>query len=135
MQFLCLIKTAHINTYKIMATITDISQLNPEGIYTYANYLTWRFEQTVELINGKIWRMSPAPKTNHQRIARNLNGIFYNCSIKRNREKPTKIFLRWCSPICALFAIKKKLTNAVAWERPIWLWKFSQEEIQEKKCA
>ena len=61
-----------------MSTITNISQLNPNRIYTYADYLTWQFEQTVELIKGKIWKMSPAPKTRHQRISFKLSGVFYN---------------------------------------------------------
>lgn len=61
-----------------MSYITNISELNPKEVYSYADYLTWRFEQTVELIKGKIWRMSPAPKTVHQRISFKLSGIFYN---------------------------------------------------------
>jgi len=59
-----------------MATITNISQLNPDAKYSYADYLTWRFENAVELIKGKIWRLSPAPRTRHQRISRNLNESF-----------------------------------------------------------
>lgn len=36
--------------------------------YTYADYLTWRFKERVELILGKIFRMSPAPSSQHQKI-------------------------------------------------------------------
>lgn len=46
--------------------ITDISQLDPNGTYTYADYLKWQFDESVELIKGKIYRMSPAPKRAHQ---------------------------------------------------------------------
>ncbi|QDK78910.1 Uma2 family endonuclease [Spirosoma sp. KCTC 42546] len=46
--------------------ITDISQLDPNGTYTYADYLKWQFEESVELIKGKLYRMSPAPKRVHQ---------------------------------------------------------------------
>ena len=46
--------------------ITDISQLDPNGIYTYADYLHWRFGESVELIKGKLYQMSPAPKRSHQ---------------------------------------------------------------------
>ncbi len=53
--------------------ITDISQLDMNGTYSYADYLTWRFEEMVELIKGKISRMSPAPRTSHQRISWNLS--------------------------------------------------------------
>ncbi len=52
-----------------MAVITDISQLDPDKHYTYADYLTWKFDETVELIKGKILKMSPAPRTRHQRIS------------------------------------------------------------------
>lgn len=51
--------------------ITDISHLNPLGLYTYADYLTWQFEQTVELIKGAIAKMA-APNRKHQAISRNL---------------------------------------------------------------
>jgi Uma2 family endonuclease len=59
-----------------MAVITDISQLDPGKDYTYADYLTWKFDEAVELIKGKILKMSPAPRTRHQRILRNLNILF-----------------------------------------------------------
>lgn len=48
--------------------ITDINQLDFDKSYTYADYLTWQFRERVELIRGKIFRMSPAPGTDHQRI-------------------------------------------------------------------
>lgn len=46
--------------------ITDISQLDPNGTYTYADYLKWQFNESVELIKGKLHRISPAPKRAHQ---------------------------------------------------------------------
>ena len=58
--------------------ITNISQLDLNKTYSYADYLTWQFEQYVELIKGKIWKMSPAPRTKHQRVSLNLSGLFYN---------------------------------------------------------
>lgn len=57
-------------------TITSIDQLDPNGVYSYADYLTWKFEETVELIKGKIFRMA-APARRHQAISRELNGLFY----------------------------------------------------------
>jgi Uma2 family endonuclease len=57
-----------------MATvITDISQLDPNGTYTYADYLTWRFDEMVELIKGKIYKMSPAPLRRHQMISQKID--------------------------------------------------------------
>lgn len=42
------------------------------GNYTYADYLLWTIEERFELIKGKVFKMSPAPNTAHQRIAGNL---------------------------------------------------------------
>lgn len=55
-----------------MAQITQLSQLDMDGTYSYADYLTWQLEETVELIRGKIMLMAPAPNLKHQRISRNL---------------------------------------------------------------
>lgn len=55
-----------------MANITELSQLDLNQTYSYADYLTWRLRDAVELIKGKIMLMSPAPNVSHQRIERNL---------------------------------------------------------------
>ena len=49
--------------------ITSIDQLDFSKQYTYADYLTWKFDERVELIRGWISRMSPAPLVNHQRVS------------------------------------------------------------------
>jgi len=54
--------------------ITRFQQLDLSGYYTYTDYLTWRFKERVELIKGMIFRMSPAPNLNHQRISIKLVG-------------------------------------------------------------
>ena len=51
------------------SVITNIKQLDPKGSYTYADYLLWQFSERVELIKGKIFKMSPAPSRNHQGIS------------------------------------------------------------------
>lgn len=55
-----------------MTKITELSQLDLNATYSYADYLTWQLEETVELIRGKIMAMSPAPNLKHQRISRNM---------------------------------------------------------------
>lgn len=60
-----------------MAKITHLSQLDLNKTYSYADYLTWQFNETVELIKGKIMLMSPAPNVLHQSISGNLHGICY----------------------------------------------------------
>ena len=61
-----------------MATITDLTQLDLDKQYTYADYLKWQFSERVELIKGFIKKMSPAPNRVHQTISTNLSGMFYN---------------------------------------------------------
>ncbi|GAB6141661.1 Uma2 family endonuclease [Methylosoma difficile] len=55
-----------------MTAITQLSQLDLDATYSYADYLTWQLEETVELIRGKIRLMAPAPNLKHQRISRKL---------------------------------------------------------------
>lgn len=52
-------------------SIDDISLLEPEAIYSYADYLRWQFEDRVELIKGKLFKMS-APNRMHQVASRNI---------------------------------------------------------------
>lgn len=56
-----------------MPIITELSQLDLNKTYSYADYLTWQFNEAVELIKGKIMVMSPAPNVNHQAISMNLS--------------------------------------------------------------
>ena len=46
-----------------------IEEPDLSGRYTYADYLTWRMDEMVELIQGKIYKMSPAPGSVHQKIS------------------------------------------------------------------
>ena len=55
-----------------MKPITDISQLDFNKQYTYADYLTWQFSERVELIKGWIYMMSPAPKRIRQEMSRRI---------------------------------------------------------------
>ena len=52
--------------------ITDINQLDVNKSYTYADYMLWQFSERVELIKGKIFKMSPAPRRIHQDVSRNI---------------------------------------------------------------
>jgi Uma2 family endonuclease len=62
-----------------MATIiTDINDLDLSKSYTYADYLTWNFQERLEILKGRIFKMSPAPSRKHQEISIELTGIFYN---------------------------------------------------------
>jgi len=50
----------------------SIDDLDFSKTYTYADYLLWSFEERLELIKGKIFKMSPAPSNTHQEIALNI---------------------------------------------------------------
>ncbi len=58
--------------------INDINLLDLSKKYSFADYLTWTFSERLELLKGKIWKMSPAPNTSHQKISREFFGVFYN---------------------------------------------------------
>ena len=66
--------------------ITNIKQLNLHGSYTYADYLLWHFKERVELIRGKILKMSPAPSRKHQDVswvlARVIDRVFNKSTCK-----------------------------------------------------
>lgn len=70
------------------ATITDISQLDPNGIYSYADYLTWQFQERIELVKGRVLRMSPAPGVRHQRL---VGGLHLELAT-HFRKKPCQVF-------------------------------------------
>ncbi len=54
-----------------MPVIKNLSQLDPNGVYTYADYLSWKIEQALELIKGKIFKMA-APSRKHQDVSREI---------------------------------------------------------------
>ena len=56
-----------------MSEVLKFEDLNLEGTYTYADYLLWKFQERLELIKGKIFKMSPAPSRKHQKISFNIN--------------------------------------------------------------
>ncbi len=51
----------------------ELADLDLNSTYTYADYLKWTFKERVELIKGKIFEMSPAPSSNHQRLSSRLH--------------------------------------------------------------
>jgi Uma2 family endonuclease len=83
--------------------ITTIDQLDLSKTYSYADYLTWKFEEQLELIKGKIFKMSPAPRTNHQRISRKLT----NNLLTVLKNKPCELFY---APFDVRLLDKKKST-------------------------
>lgn len=63
--------------------ITSLDQLDPNGTYSYADYLTWQFTELVELLRGKIMRRMSAPTDRHQAIVGDLFGAIHSY-LRRN---------------------------------------------------
>ncbi|MES2616438.1 MAG: Uma2 family endonuclease [Bacteroidota bacterium] len=63
---------------EVNESILEYAQLDLDGTYTYTDYLRWQFKERVELIKGKIRKMSPTPSILHQKISYNITGILYN---------------------------------------------------------
>jgi Uma2 family endonuclease len=47
-------------------------------LYSYADYLTWNFDEMVELIKGRMFKMNAAPKRIHQKISGKVFVKLYN---------------------------------------------------------
>nr|WP_240049200.1 Uma2 family endonuclease [Mucilaginibacter psychrotolerans] len=66
----------------------QLSDLDINKTYTYADYLKWTFDERLELIKGKIFKMSPAPGSVHQIIF----GAVFNSLYNHLKGKPCKVF-------------------------------------------
>ena len=67
-------------------SIKKFNQLNINKLYTYSDYLAWKFKERVELIKGKVFKMA-APSSQHQFISSDLHIIFG----KFFENKPCKV--------------------------------------------
>ncbi len=56
----------------------EFADLDLNKIYTYADYYKWKFEERVELIKGRIFKMSPAPNRRHQEVSAFIHVAIYN---------------------------------------------------------
>jgi len=116
--------------------ITNINQLDLDKIYSYADYLTWKFQDRLELIKGRIYKMNPTPSTFHQKVASNLHGILWNefknhpCKLfsapfdvrllDKKSQHQIKMFLPWCNPIYVLSVMKISWMPELLLALPIW---------------
>ena len=66
----------------------QLSDLDLNKTYTYADYLRWTFDERLELIKGKIFKMSPAPGSVHQLISGAVVNELYNYL----KGKPCRVF-------------------------------------------
>ncbi len=66
----------------------ELSDLDLSKTYSYADYLKWTFEDRLELIKGRIFQMTPAPASVHQRISWIISGEIYHYL----KNKPCQAF-------------------------------------------
>jgi len=133
--------------------ITDINQLDLTKQYTYADYLTWQFDERLELIRGWINKMSPAPMRLHQELSGNLHfqiySFFANYSCKVyaapfdvrliNKLKPTnnQSILSVVQPDITVICDLNKLDERGCLGSPDWIIEIlstgnSKKEMKEK---
>jgi Uma2 family endonuclease len=70
-------------------TVSSFNDIDLTLTYSYAHYLNWLFDDRVELVKGKVLKMSPAPSRVHQEV---LRGIFLSLGsfLKNN---PCKMYV------------------------------------------
>ncbi len=67
---------------------TVVEEPQSEFGFSYEDYLTWKFKERIELIKGKIFKMSPGPAVTHQKISINLVSFF----VKNRKPAPCQLF-------------------------------------------
>ncbi len=83
--------------------------LDPNGRYTYKDYLSWPDEFRCELINGIIYDMCVAPRRSHQDVSRNLVEIF----IAYFKGKPCKMYFAPFDVILTAFGDRESDSDTV----------------------
>lgn len=63
-------------------------QILDQPIYTYYDYLTWPEDRSCELIDGRIFSMTPAPSLDHQTVVVELSTQI----ALHLRDKPCRVF-------------------------------------------
>lgn len=119
--------------------ITSLDQLSMDGVYTYADYLNWRLEERVELIKGRIFKMSPAPSRRHQRTSIALSSIIfdflreYQCEVysapfdvrlidsKKKKKKPNQEIYSVVQPDICVICDPEKLDDRGCIGAPDWI--------------
>ncbi len=108
--------------------VTRLSDLDPDGSYTYADYLVWQFQERVELIRGRIFRMSPAPNLMHQRISQSLNFLL----LSHFRQRPCQVF---AAPFDVRLPVSRKKGQDTTVVQPDLCVVCDENKLDEQGCA
>lgn len=68
--------------------VNSFNDIDASLTYSYANYLTWLFDERVELIKGQVFKMSPAPSPYHQQISVRISSELFVFL----KNKPCKVY-------------------------------------------
>ncbi len=68
--------------------MNEVFNLDIEKKYSYADYVNWNFAERIELIRGRIFKMSPSPMARHQITVQNIDGLVWSYL----RGKPCRVF-------------------------------------------
>lgn len=105
----------------------EFADLDLTKTYTYADYLQWQFDERLELIKGKIFKMSPAPGSAHQR----LSGIIFYELYGFLKQKPCQVFSAPFDVRLSRTVNDKKITTVV---QPDVCVICDPEKIDERGC-
>ncbi|MFN4082649.1 MAG: Uma2 family endonuclease [Bacteroidia bacterium] len=111
---------------KVEEPIVAYEQLSEDKLYTYFDYLKWQFKERVELIKGRIFKMSPAPATVHQKIIFSISGLLYNI-FKKNK---CKVFI---APFDVRLNVKNEVKDTTVVQPDICII-CDESKIDEKGC-
>lgn len=59
---------SNVATHSSDEKVYSFNEVDESLTYSYAHYLNWLFDERLELIAGKIFKMSPAPSRLHQEV-------------------------------------------------------------------
>jgi len=107
--------------------ITDINSLDPQKYYTYQDYLTWKFKDRVELLLGRIFKMSPAPNVRHQQVSMKLTKGW----LLALEEKPCQLF---AAPFDVRLPVSRQEGNRDTVVQPDLCVIFDENKLDEQGC-
>src|SRR5665647_1895704 len=76
------------NTLNEDIKILSFDDIDASLTYSYAHYLTWLFDDRVELIKGQIFKISPVPSRFHQQVSVHLSSLLFNYL----KNKPCEVY-------------------------------------------
>lgn len=72
---------------------SGVNEPDLSGTYTARDYLSWQVDELMELINGKIFKMSPGPTSWHQMV---FSELHYQLKSKFRPDSDCKL---WLAPL------------------------------------